>query len=303
MGEISVSLKYGSTSDVITIPSSCTLQQLLEIVEERTGVLTRKQKLICRGKILTALPASTSLTAAGIRPGDKLMLLAGAAESQGRAALRSSLKAKASALRERQTDRRAEDSAVAGPEAIEPRTAVWRTTGVASLRDLKLVTVPPQLYEAGESIRVADLGGNQLTSLPAGGLARLSCLQKLRLSLNRLEDGGMPWVALTELTSLIVLALDSNRLTSLHPSIGRLTRLQKLSVANNAVTDVPESIGNLTALRALCIRGNRIAPLPPSLGQCTMLEELDASNNPIEAIPEQLSSLKNLKVLLLDNTR
>lgn len=52
-------------------------------------------------------------------------------------------------------------------------------------------------------------GGNQLTCVPPE-LAQLTSLQRLRLSMNALEDAGT-WVPLLALTQLVVLALDRNR--------------------------------------------------------------------------------------------
>lgn len=52
-------------------------------------------------------------------------------------------------------------------------------------------------------------GGNQLTCVPSE-LAQLTSLQRLRLSMNALEDAGT-WGPLLALTQLVVLALDRNR--------------------------------------------------------------------------------------------
>ena len=65
-----------------------------------------------------------------------------------------------------------------------------------------------------------DLGGNQLTSLPA-------------------EIG--------QLTSLTWLSLRRNHLTSLPAEIGQLTSLETLDLSSNQLTSLPAAISDLEA--------------------------------------------------------
>lgn len=103
------------------------------------------------------------------------------------------------------------------------RAVVWRKTGIAALRDLKLAAVPPEAIALGGTLRVLDLGGNALESLP-DSLSALSALQRLRLSLNALSDGGT-WAPLLGLTQLVVLALDHNRWAEGGGLVGRVPKL------------------------------------------------------------------------------
>ena len=93
---------------------------------------------------------------------------------------------------------------------VQDRAARWASVGIASLRDEHLDTLPDALWTAGTAIRVADLGGNRLTDVPAS-LGVLNGLQRLRLSHNQLTQEGVPWAALAALPLLAVLALDHNR--------------------------------------------------------------------------------------------
>lgn len=93
---------------------------------------------------------------------------------------------------------------------VQDRAARWASVGIASLRDEHLNSLPEALWTAGTSIRVADLGGNKLTDVPAS-LAVLNGLQRLRLSHNQLTHEGIPWIALAALPLLAVVALDHNR--------------------------------------------------------------------------------------------
>ena len=94
--------------------------------------------------------------------------------------------------------------------ACQDRASRWAAVGIASLRDQQLSSLPEELWSIGPSIRVADLGGNKLLSIPAS-LSAFSALQRLRLSHNQLPVEGIPWPALAGMQHLAVLALDHNR--------------------------------------------------------------------------------------------
>ena len=309
MATISITIKHGPTSITIDeVPETSTLAELMELIDSKTGVIPKKQKLLCKGKVLTTLPGSTTLTAANVVNGSKLMLLqiaGGSVQTQGAATLQAVKRAKSEAPK-----RLRHDSYVAKPTAVptntlEARQLLWCKTGIVALRDLKLTELPTEMFSSGcvEAVRVADLGGNQLSTLPES-LGQLNRLQKLRLSLNNLTDSGMPWDSICgSLTQLVVFALDHNNLTFLPPSLSKLTNLQKLALDHNQLKALPEEIGKLKCLKALNMSSNTLTALPASLGTCFQLEELSASGNPIEEIPPELGTLVNLKTLLLDKTK
>lgn len=219
----------------------------------------RKQKLMAAGKVVSGRPGT--LATAGLRPGAKLMLLAGAGgPTAGQAALEASRQSRQEALergRQQLAERAAQKGVSAGaagaltPASMRQRAEAWQKTGIAALRDLQLAELPAELFAAqvASSLRVLDAGGNALAALPPT-LGQLMGLQRLRLSLNRLTDEGAAWPVLAKLTQLFVLAVDDNRLTALPPAISSLGRLQKLSLNGN-------QIGGLTGLRVLGIQWPR----------------------------------------------
>lgn len=235
----------------MSLAPDATVAALQQQLEELTGLFVRKQKLMAAGKVVSG--RSGTLAAAGIKPGAKLMLLAAAgSQTGGQAALEAARQSRLELLergRQQVAERAAQKGlpapAAAGQSAGQPPSAAsmrqradaWAKTGIAALRDLKLVQLPPELLEPGvaASIRVLDAGGNQLGALPPG-IAALTALQRLRLSLNQLTDGGMQWQALAAgLTQLLILAVDDNRLTQLPECISSLARLQKLSLSGNQI--------------------------------------------------------------------
>ncbi|PRW58592.1 LRR repeats and ubiquitin-like domain-containing protein [Chlorella sorokiniana] len=310
-----LTVKYGKETLELRLPADATVGQLQTALEERTGLFVRKQKLMAAGKVVSGRPGT--LTAAGLRPGAKLMLLAGTGgPTAGQAALEASRQSRQEALergRQQLAERAAQKGLVAGaagaagavtPTSMRQRAEAWQKTGIAALRDLQLAELPAELFGAqvAAGIRVLDAGGNALAALPPA-LRQLTGLQRLRLSLNRLTDEGAAWPVLAQLTQLVILAADDNQLTALPPCVSALGRLQKLSLNGNRIASLPDSIGALQQLRALALRGNRLDALPPSLGACSSLVELDLRDNQLAALPEQLGQLTHLKLLLLDNNR
>ena len=71
--------------------------------------------------------------------------------------------------------------------------------------------------------------------------------------------------AIFSITSLKVLHLDSNQLTTLPSTIGNLTNLTDLYLGNNQLTILPESIGELTSLEYLGLSDNQLSTLPASI--------------------------------------
>jgi len=318
MASLSLQIKYGPTMISLNqFNESSTLLQLQEAVEDATEVMKRKQKLLCKGKILTALPPKTTLKEANIVNGAKLMLLstAGGSQSQGAVALQASQNAKMEALKDRlkssNNNRQTSTSSSLAKTAtaawmMQARIDAWSNTGIAALRDLKLPEIPDEIFTKAsccENIRVLDLGGNNFSSL-SPAIINLKKLEKLRLSFNLLKNDGMPWEAMCSMTQLIVLALDNNKLTEAPECISSLVNLQKLTLDHNDLASLPENaFSGLKSLRALTLNSNRLNALPISLSECSLLEELDASKNKISKVPPEFGKLTALKIFLLDDTQ
>lgn len=312
MASLSLQVKYGSTMiSLDQFNESSTLLQLQTAIEDAIGVMTRKQKLLCKGKVLTALSPKTTLKEANVSNGAKIMLLttAGGSQSQGATALQASQKAKMEALKERlksSNNNRPTSSSSSLATTLQARIDAWSKTGIAALRDLKLTEIPIEVFtdtSCCENIRVLDLGGNNFSSL-SPSILNLKNLQKLRLSLNLLRNDGMPWQAMCSMKQLIVLALDHNKLTEVPECICSLLNLQKLTLDHNDIASLPENaFSGLESLRALTLNSNKLTELSISLSECSLLEELDASKNKISKVPPEFGNLTALKTLLLDDNQ
>ncbi|KAG2399095.1 LRR receptor-like serine/threonine-protein kinase FEI 1 [Vigna angularis] len=86
------------------------------------------------------------------------------------------------------------------------------------------------------------------------------------------------------------------------PSIGKLSRLQRLALHQNGLHGViPNEIGNCTELRALYLRANYLqGGIPSNIGNLSYLHVLDLSSNSLKgAVPSSIGRLTQLRVLNL----
>jgi len=152
-------------------------------------------------------------------------------------------------------------------------------------------------------------------------IANMRGLQILRLGFNKLSE--IP-DTLSQLVSLVELELRDNPGLAQIPNLSGLCNLQRLSLRNlqltevpglgclNSLTDldlrdnfrlgcVPDDIGNLTAMRKLDLFGCSIKVIPPFIGNLVQLESLDLRKNALEneGIPSEIAQLTGLIRLML----
>ena len=129
----------------------------------------------------------------------------------------------------------------------------------------------------------------------------------LRSGARSLDLSGLKLTELPEslgqLTQLQHLYLADNQLTTVPESLGQLTQLQLLNLSSNALTTVPEWLGQLTQLQILNLSSNALTTVPESLGQLTQLQFLDLSSNALTTVPESLGQLTQLQLLFLFNNQ
>ena len=102
------------------------------------------------------------------------------------------------------------------------------------------------------------------------------------------------------LTRLQELTVTGTGITTLPPEIGRLTNLQTLNLSfNGQLISLPPEIGNLRNLRVLKASGGHLHALPSSIGSLAELRVLDLSLNDLTECPPGLGALHNLEELSL----
>ena len=304
-----LAIKHGAGATPITldVPDGAdgvaTVAALTAAVEAATGVLARSQKLLARGRVLA--PPTAPLSAfTGVIDGATLMLLAtggGAPPTAGAAAATARLAAR------RAADAAAGTAATAPTASLATRARGWAATGVVSLRGAGLIELPVEAVVA--TATAVDVGGNSLPSLPAALATAMPGVTRLRADHNQLTcvdalPGGLTALNLafnpalarvppcvSACVGLVTLNLASCGLTDLPPSLGALTRLTELSVADNTLKGLPEALfEGCGVLASLDARRNAITSLPACLGRprggaALSLVALQLDANKIAALP------------------
>ena len=161
-------------------------------------------------------------------------------------------------------------------------------------------TVPPSLPEELKSL---DMSRNQLRRVNSTELFRLSSLEYLDLSRNRLTELTMSRSGQSVHLNLRKLDLSHNRISSVKSLwLTGLERLQDLNLANNQIESLPSrtlfEIGS--SLRHLNLKSNRIVSLEPEcFNDLYVLKELTLTKNKLSSFPKEVD-LQNLEVLELN---
>ncbi|CAL5202580.1 unnamed protein product [Lathyrus oleraceus] len=107
-------------------------------------------------------------------------------------------------------------------------------------------------------------------------------------------------------SSARVLDCNNNLLRNVPVEISQLTRLEKLLINANDLSDESinwEGLMNLKYLTVLSLNQNRLTTLPSALGSITSLRELHVSNNELAGLPDEIGQLTQLEVLKANNNR
>ena len=179
-------------------------------------------------------------------------------------------------------------------------------SALCSLTQLRTLLINGQ----GKSVKAADCIGqlNQLTELRLERMTldRLpmttnSWRQLRKLSLYHCGLDSLP-PAVGRLPMLEELNLEGNKLQQV-PDLSQLRTLQRLTLANNQLTGLPEALGQLSQLTLLNVSSNRLTQLPASFGRLTKLRTLTAFNNKLERLPDDLGKLRKLQTLSLQDNQ
>ena len=330
-------VKHGKEKVEVEVGSdAASVQWLMETLEEKTGVLQKHQKLICKGKVMevskTRSIAEQAVKGGAVKPDGTtkvtMMLMASAGgggappppQTAGQVALAASRAAKAAKLANYSKTQLADGMAWtrdlhdanakgdaarerARAEALVARKAAWGKTGIVGLRNAGIDEIPQDVWELGESVKAADFFSNRIVAVPAA-VASLVAVTRIRLSDNKLTSPCVAWEALCTLPNLVVLALDNNALEGALPAcVGALPKLEALSLDGNAITSLPRETGQLSRLERLSIAKNKLRALPAELASCLRLDTVDARHNLLTAIPAELADAPRLRSLLLDRNR
>ncbi|KAF2739356.1 hypothetical protein EJ04DRAFT_607726 [Polyplosphaeria fusca] len=139
-------------------------------------------------------------------------------------------------------------------------------------------------------IRVLQMNHNPITRF--GLSAPVPSLTILNLASANLAQ--LPEDLFQKVSGLTKLILDKNHFSSLSSNIGKLYRLEHLSVARNYLDDLPPEIGRLAELRYLDVRENNLGRLPQDIWYARRLETLNVSSNILDAFPKPSAPPPNI---------
>lgn len=80
------------------------------------------------------------------------------------------------------------------------------------------------------------------------------------------------------------LALNSNKLLSVPPSVGTLPHLERLSLHINELTALPAELGGMSAMEALSIHRNKLTAVPAELGRLKRCARLSLYENELTEV-------------------
>ncbi len=103
------------------------------------------------------------------------------------------------------------------------------------------------------------------------------------------------------MTGVQWLRLDKTQLNEIPEEMGKLHKLEHLSLKNNQLEKLFGELTELGCLRSLNLRHNIIksSGIPPELFHLDELTTLDLSHNKLKEVPEGLDRAKNVLVLNL----
>ena len=155
--------------------------------------------------------------------------------------------------------------------------------------------------EQYDSIRVVQLGNNNITRIPDNMCGRST--QVIQLQLNNNQLVVIPSNAFCKHSNLRHLALDNNKIQELRDNaFGGLESLSELYLTNNNLTDLPPAVfKDLTALTKLNLGKNGIRDITATaLVSLRNLRYLDLSENMVTMISKEVfKKLPNLSKLSL----
>ncbi|KAL8743309.1 MAG: hypothetical protein Q9190_004322 [Brigantiaea leucoxantha] len=139
-----------------------------------------------------------------------------------------------------------------------------------------------------ERIRILHVDHNPLIHFAFNSsVASLTSLNIASANINCLDDSMFEMMP-----NLTKLNMDKNHFVNISPEIGRLCKLEYLSIARNPLSSLPVTIGNLHELRYLDVRECNLKKLPIEMWCCFRLDTLNVSSNLLESFPKPVAALQ-----------
>ena len=138
-----------------------------------------------------------------------------------------------------------------------------------------------------------------LTAFPLEILSLASSLEILDLSNNQLTT--LP-AEIAQLTKLKILFASNNQFVTLPEVLGQCPNLEMVGFKSNQINQVPEN-SLPVKLRWLILTDNRLEVLPDSLGERPRLQKLALAGNCLTELPQTMSQCHNLELVRISANR
>ena len=140
---------------------------------------------------------------------------------------------------------------------------------------------------------------DNLTAFPLEILSLASSLEILDLSNNQLTT--LP-AEIAQLTKLKILFASNNQFVTLPEVLGQCPNLEMVGFKSNQINQVPEN-SLPVKLRWLILTDNRLEVLPDSLGERPRLQKLALAGNCLTELPQTMSQCHNLELVRISANR
>ncbi len=100
-----------------------------------------------------------------------------------------------------------------------------------------------------------------------------------------------------------ILSLHNSGIKNIPEEVFKHTRLEKLDLSYNNISEIDDRIGSLNYLKHLDLSNNKLQFLPESISNLKKLEVLILSNNQLEVFPKIITKLHNLKTLKIKGNK
>ncbi|KAL1410855.1 cysteinyl-tRNA synthetase [Vanrija albida] len=157
-----------------------------------------------------------------------------------------------------------------------------------------MTDLPLDFIDACTSLKELRMSNMALKRVPAS-IRSSTTLSRLDLSCNRIAD--LESVNLSDITTLLSLKVQNNRLSSIPSYFLQMKALKYLNISNNVFEKFPEVVCEMSNLVDLDVSFNQIAELPSAMSNLKSLERLTCVGNELREFPKSFSTLANLRVL------
>nr|WP_253938258.1 leucine-rich repeat domain-containing protein [Hahella sp. HN01] len=181
------------------------------------------------------------------------------------------------------------------------------------LKGLNIDTLPDDIFDGLEHVKILYLSENALSSLPKS-ISEMKSLKRVHLGWNQFEEfpvelfniGGLKDVyisknkiirvgeGLKNIKSLRRVIISHNDLKEFPHVFTEMSWLKILDLGTNSIDIIPKSISNMSGIIGLSLSDNDLKEIPVEIGDLKNLTMLDVSSNKLHSLPVELALLPKL---------